>query len=88
MECAIWQDRVTLTSMPSSPDLTHHLFRVRIHKNVWSQLNEIARAESRRTGQHVSVSDLARYAINDWITGHEAAARYGSIKPPGGDGSA
>jgi hypothetical protein len=68
--------------MPSANPKTHHLFRVRIRTSTWSDLCEIAKSESARVGEYVSASDLARYALNDWVTAYRAAERLGALRPP------
>mgnify|MGYP001599403222 CR=1 FL=1 len=64
------------------PESTHHLFRVRLHKGVWAKLKRISVIETAHHRMHVSISDIARLAINDWIATFEAAERLGAMRPP------
>lgn len=54
------------------PPSTHHLMRVRVRCRIFGRLREIARVESRKTGNHTSVSDLVRAALSDWIRIYES----------------
>ena len=56
---------------PSLPP-THHLMRVRVRVRTFSRLKEIAQAETQRTGEHTSVSDLVRDALSGWIRTYDA----------------
>lgn len=49
--------------MPSS----YRAITIRIREDVLSQLQEIARAECEETDRHVSVSDLIRAALREWL---------------------
>lgn len=61
------------TSVPTN--VTHHLMRVRIRTNTFDRLAEIARAESRRSGDHTTVSDLVRAALADYITVYDSTTK-------------
>ena len=62
---------------------THHLLRVWLRRRVFEQLKEIAKEQSvQRKDVRVSVSDLVRAAVNDWLLIHEQAARLGHLVPP------
>jgi hypothetical protein len=54
---------------------THHLMRVRIRTQTFDRLAEIARAESRRSGDHTTVSDLVRAALTDYITVYDSTTK-------------
>lgn len=41
--------------------------RVRVRTSIFRRLQEIAEAESDRTGDHTTVSDLVRAALYDYI---------------------
>lgn len=49
----------------------HHLLRVRIRKKIFFSLQEVAVAETERTGEHVTVSDLVRQACVQMLHLHE-----------------
>jgi hypothetical protein len=54
---------------------THHLMRVRIRTQTFDRLADIARAETRRSGDHTTVSDLVRAALTDYITVYDATSK-------------
>lgn len=54
---------------------THHLMRVRVRTQTFDRLAEIARAESRRSGDHTTVSDLVRAALTDYITVYDSTTK-------------
>ena len=56
-------------------DATHHLMRVRIRSRVFLRLQEIADAETARSGEHTCVSDLVRAALSDYINVYATTAR-------------
>lgn len=60
-------------STPSSP--THHLMRVRVRTQTFDRLAEIAAAETRRSGDHTTVSDLVRAALTDYITVYDSTSK-------------
>lgn len=70
------------TSTQGDIDATHHLFRVRLRKSVFLNLQEIAKAETDRTHDYTSVSDIARVAISDWVNSYMANVRLGAMSPP------
>jgi len=41
------------------PLVGHHLMRVRIRKTIFEEMQELAEEESERSGEHVTVSDIA-----------------------------
>ena len=53
----------------------HHLMRVRIRKNIFCKLQEVAEEETFRTGEHVTVSDLVRAACYNYLLIHESLQR-------------
>jgi hypothetical protein len=59
----------------SDQDTPHHLMRVRVRTSVFRRLQEIAYAETYRTGDHTSVSDLVRSALFDYINVYEATSK-------------
>lgn len=59
--------------MPSPPSASHHMLRVRIRKRLFNRLQEIAKLESQDSPEEVSVSDIVRSALMDWIATHDAA---------------
>lgn len=59
--------------MPSPPSNAHHMLRVRIRKRIFVRLQEIAELESADSPEPVSVSDIVRSALMDWIATHEAS---------------
>lgn len=63
------------TSNVATTNVTHHLMRVRIRTNTFDRLAEIARAESRRSGDHTTVSDLVRAALADYITVYDSTTK-------------
>jgi len=59
---------------------THHLMRVRVRTRVFTRLREIAQSESKRTGDHTSVSDLVRAALTDYINVYDTAAKLKALQ--------
>jgi len=59
----------------SNIDEMYHLLRVRIHKKNFSKLKKIAKEETIRYGEHVSVSDIVRGAVNSLIQIQETKQR-------------
>jgi len=53
-------------------DSLHHLLRVRMRKTHFNILKEIAREETDRTGDYVSVSDIVRSSILNWLQTYES----------------
>lgn len=53
----------------------HHLMRVRIRKNIFDTMQEIAEEESERSGEHVTVSDIVRAACYNYLLIHESVRR-------------
>lgn len=53
----------------------HHLMRVRIRKNIFRKLKEVAEEETLRTGEHVTVSDLVRAACYNYLLIHDSLQR-------------
>jgi hypothetical protein len=53
---------------------THHLMRVRVHTRIFAKLRVIAEAECRQTNTYVSVSDLVRSAILNFLRTYEPLA--------------
>jgi hypothetical protein len=63
----------------SAADVTHHLMRVRVRNKTFERLQEIAQAESARSGEHTSVSDLVRAALADYITVYDSTSKLASL---------
>jgi|LauGreDrversion4_2_1035121.scaffolds.fasta_scaffold15095_5 Arc/MetJ-type ribon-helix-helix transcriptional regulator len=62
--------------MPSTgPDVNYHLLRVRVKKQWFYKLQELAMEETHNTGEYTTVSDLVRSAIFDWLNVHDATRR-------------
>jgi len=59
----------------------HHLMRVRIRKQIFRQLQELAEDESDRTGEHVTVSDLVRVACYNYLLIHDSLQRLENSPP-------
>ena len=59
----------------------HHLMRVRIRKSVFEKLRDIAKKESGQTGEYVSVSDIVRSSLLNWLQTYEATDRIRNIQP-------
>jgi len=53
----------------------HHLLRVRIRKSIFNKLQDAAREEAEKTGEHVTVSDIVRAACYNYLLLHEAVQR-------------
>ena len=53
----------------------HHLLRVRMRTARFARLQEIADSESKRTGNYISVSDIVRIAIDNWLQTYETTKR-------------
>ena len=51
----------------SKPEGCHHLLRVRIRKNIFAELKEIANDQSIKVGEYISISDLVRAAIGTYL---------------------
>lgn len=52
----------------------HHLLRVRMRTKRFERLKEIAERES-KGDSYVSVSDIVRIAIDNWLQSYESAER-------------
>ena len=65
----------TENSANATTSSTHHLMRVRVRTQTFDRLAEIARAESRRSGDHTTVSDLVRAALTDYITVYDSTTK-------------
>ncbi len=63
----------------------HHLLRVRIRRSIFEKLQETAREEAERTGDHVTVSDLVRAACYNYLLIHDAVQRLENSPPEIGD---
>lgn len=50
---------------------THHLMRVRVHARIFAKLRIIAETECTQTRTYVSVSDLVRSAILNFLRTYE-----------------
>lgn len=57
------------------PLVGHHLLRVRIRKNIFARLQDIAKAESDRTNDYVTVSDLVRQACMTQINMYDQLSK-------------
>jgi hypothetical protein len=53
----------------------HHLVRVRMRSSRFHRLQEIAENEKDRTGNYISVSDLIRIAVDNWLQTYESVNR-------------
>jgi hypothetical protein len=51
---------------------THHLMRVRVHSRIFHRLRIIAENECEVTGTYVSVSDLVRSALLNFLRTYES----------------
>jgi hypothetical protein len=63
------------------PFVGHHLMRVRIRKNIFEKLQEVAEEETDRTGEHVTVSDLVRAACYNYLLVHESVRQLENAPP-------
>lgn len=54
--------------------------RVRVRSRVFARLREIAEAESKRNGEHTSVSDLVRSALTDYINVYDTASKLKALQ--------
>lgn len=63
------------------PLVGHHLMRVRIRKNIFEKLKDVADEESELTGEHVTVSDLVRAACYNYLLVHESVRRLQNAPP-------
>ena len=63
------------------PLVGHHLLRVRIRKNIFGRLQDIAKAESERTNDYVTVSDLVRQACMTQINMYEQLSKLSHLPP-------
>jgi hypothetical protein len=61
------------------PLVGHHLMRVRIRKGIFEKLEQVASEESMRTNEHVTVSDLVRAAVYNYLLLHESVRKLESI---------
>jgi hypothetical protein len=61
---------------PAKDLIGHHLMRVRIRKAIFERLEEIADEETIRTNEHVTVSDLVRASIYNYLLLHESVRRF------------
>ena len=59
----------------------HHLMRVRIRKNIFDKLKEVAQEETLRANEHVTVSDLVRAACYNYLLIHESVRQLESAAP-------
>ena len=59
----------------------HHLLRVRIRRTIFERLQEAAGAESAKTGEHVTVSDLVRAACYNYLLIHDSIASLENAPP-------
>lgn len=57
----------------------HHLMRVRVQKNIFKRLQEVAREETKRVHDQVTVSDLVRAACYNYLLIYEAQQRLESV---------
>ena len=65
--------------MSERADSRHHLMRVRIRKNVFERLQEVAEEQSCVTGENVTVSDLVRMACLNYLHVYEQLERLQSM---------
>ena len=59
---------------------THHLIRVRVRTQTFDRLAEIAEAETRRSGDHTTVSDLVRAALTDYISVYDSTSKLAALQ--------
>jgi len=59
---------------------THHLMRVRVRTQTFDRLAEIAEAETRRSGDHTTVSDLVRAALTDYISVYDSTSKLAALQ--------
>ena len=59
----------------------HHLMRVRIRKNIFDKLKEVAQEETLRSSEHVTVSDLVRAACYNYLLIHESVRQLENAAP-------
>ena len=59
-----------------------HLFRLRVPHALWEELTLIADVEAKRKGEFICRSDLARFALSDWVAGWKQSERLGAMVPP------
>ena len=57
----------TTPTIDGKPEGCHHLLRVRIRKNIFAELKEIAGDQSIKVGEYISISDLVRAAIGTYL---------------------
>ena len=53
----------------------HHLLRVRMKTSRFQKLQDIAETETKDSGNYISVSDIVRIAIENWLQTYEAQQR-------------
>ncbi len=58
-----------------------HLMRVRIRKKLFARLAEVAYTESIRYNDHVTVSDLVRSAVHNYLLAHNTVYQLAEILP-------
>jgi hypothetical protein len=61
------------------PLVGHHLMRVRIRRGIFEKLEQVAEEESIRTNEHVTVSDLVRAAVYNYLLLHESVRKLESF---------
>lgn len=61
------------------PLVGHHLMRVRIRRGIFEKLEQVAEEESMRTNEHVTVSDLVRAAVYNYLLLHESVRKLESL---------
>ena len=62
------------------PTTGHHLMRVRVRSRVFQRLKEVAQEETERSGDYVSVSDLVRAALFDWLGTHDSLRKIAPLR--------
>ena len=67
---------------PQKPLPTHHLLRVRIHRKNFEKLKQIAKTESERFGEYISISDLVRGQIINLLQVHKTKERLEVVVNP------
>ena len=53
----------------------HQLLRVRMKTSRFQKLQKIAETETEQSGNYISVSDIVRIAIENWLQTYEAQQR-------------
>lgn len=52
-----------------------HLMRVRIRKQIFERMEEVAKEQSEQLGEHVTVSDIVRSACYNYLLIHDTVQK-------------